>query len=31
MGQVGERVQMDVVYVRDLSGTSHPISLALQI
>ena len=25
MGQVGERVQMDVVYVRDLSGTSHPI------
>ena len=25
MGQFGDRVQMDVVYVRDLSGTNHPL------
>jgi hypothetical protein len=25
MGQFGERVQLDVVYVRDLSSTNHPI------
>ena len=24
-GQFGEHIQMDVVYVRDLSGTNHPI------
>ena len=25
MGQFGEPIQMDVVYVRDLSGTNHPL------
>lgn len=25
MGQFGERVQLDVVYVRDLAGNNHPI------
>ena len=25
MGQFGERVQVDIVYIRDLSGSNHPV------
>ena len=25
LGQFGERVQMDIVYMRDLTGTNHPV------